>query len=74
MAKVLYVLLKNNKPNTNLWKELDDPDFKGLEEEFGKHTYPWIPNGQILIFLFVYKNEENALGVFIQTTGTTIDP
>lgn len=74
MAKFLYVLLKSNKPNTILWKEVDDPDFKGLEEEFDKHTYPWIPNGQILIFLFAYKNEENALGVFPQTIGTTINP
>lgn len=74
MAKFLYVSLKSNKPNTILWKELDDPDFKGLEEEFDKHTYPWIPNGQILIFLSVYKNEENALGVSTQTIGTTINP
>ena len=74
MAKFLYVSLKSNKPNTILWKELDDLDFKGLEEEFDKHTYPWIPNGQILIFLSVYKNEENALGVSTQTIGTTINP
>ena len=69
-----FFLLKCNTPNTILWKELGDPDFKGLEEEFDKHTYPWIPNGQILIFLFVYKNEENALEVFTQTVGTTINP
>ena len=74
MAKFLYISLKSNKPNTIFWKELDDLDFKGLEEEFDKHTYPWIPNGQILIFLSVYKNEENALGVSTQTIGTTINP
>lgn len=74
MAKFLYISLKSNKPNTILWKELDDLDFKGLEEEFDKHTYPWIPNGQILIFLSVYKNEENALGVSTRTIGTTINP
>lgn len=47
---------------------------RAFEEEFDKHTLPLIPNGQILIFLFVYKNEENALEVFTQTVGTTINP
>ena len=75
MAKVLYVWLKNNDPNTILWEELDDTAFsKALKKTLINPPTLGHHNDWILFFLFVYKKQGNALGVLIQNIGTTVDP
>ena len=67
------ILLNNNNLDPILWEEPDNIVSKALKESLMNPLALGHCNYQIPFLLFVYEKEKNALGIFTQKHGTTID-